>query len=593
VKIRSKITLIVLLAVSITSALVISNFIFLKILSRMQDRGIAAGQKEEAASQVAGMGDMLYSVWADAIINRSMAQNQKDWTDLYQKAEQAVNQIKGIVTTDEEQQLYTQAAEGLEKFDYTYRMLLVPLCTETNEINDDMMLLDTTVDEYRNQIRSSMTAFDDLLKKQVLSGDVEFDSKVTALLTLGFILSITGILSIILISLKLIRSITTPLGRQIKLLSDLAEGEGDLTVRLEEHARDELGTIGGEFNSFLKKLTSILTIIRQGIGRVDDGSAELTGHTAETAASLSQITANVETLNNSLIEQSASITETSASVEEINKNVISFTRTIERQNIEIEQTTERITAVSRELEELESHVREASSSYETLHERSSDGQQKIGDVIQLVQTIGEKSEYLLETNRVVASIAGQTSLLAMNAAIEAAHAGQAGQGFAVVADEIRKLSESSTRQAKDIAGAIKEIKSLIDRIQEASANSEQAFDLIASQISVAGELQTKIAQMLNGQVENNRRTIEAFTTIQTVSAEIKSGSDEMTTGTQSIQEEMLRLVHQSTSAQQAVAEVKAGTDEIQAAVQAIVTLAETNKEAVNQVRAETDRFKLS
>jgi methyl-accepting chemotaxis protein len=279
-------------------------------------------------------------------------------------------------------------------------------------------------------------------------------------------------------------------------------------------------------------------------------------------------------------------------VEQINKNVNSFLDNVDRQRIEVENTTAGITQSAAQLSQLDARVHEANTNYGTLAQQSKDGRAKISAVVNLVLEIGRQSEALVETNKVVSSIAAQTSLLAMNAAIEAAHAGEAGRGFAVVADEIRKLSESSSQQAKQIAGSLKGIKTQIEQIQQSSQDAGEVFNLLADQIIASGGLQEHIAEALENQLENNRRTIEAFTVIKAMSQEIQMGSEEMKIGSQSIQDEMTRLVAKSAQARDAVNEVTTQTNAIQAVVERVSGLAQENALAVGLVEEQTDRFKL-
>ena len=117
---------------------------------------------------------------------------------------------------------------------------------------------------------------------------------------------------------------------------------------------------------------------------------------------------------------------------------------------------------------------------------------QVKEVGEFIKEVDRQSELLLEANEVISSIADQTNLLAMNAAIEAAHAGDAGRGFAVVADEIRKLAETSSEQSKDIASNLTKIKSVIETVVENTERATVSFETMNKSINNVTELQDAV-----------------------------------------------------------------------------------------------------
>ena len=165
---------------------------------------------------------------------------------------------------------------------------------------------------------------------------------------------------------------------------------------------------------------------------------------------------------------------------------------IETQTNEISHVSSSVEEISANIKSIDTNISQITDRYEQLVRVSNKGQNDQIIVAEKVDEIHAQAKHLREANTVVAKLASQTNLLAMNAAIEAAHAGQAGAGFAVVANEIRNLAENSSKQSKSIAGVIKTITDTITAIVDASKLSLSSFQDVDKKI---GEIQGMIAQV--------------------------------------------------------------------------------------------------
>jgi methyl-accepting chemotaxis protein len=223
---------------------------------------------------------------------------------------------------------------------------------------------------------------------------------------------------------------------------------------------------------------------------------------------------------------------------------------------------------------------------------SGNGRDSMQNVIELVKDVSSQSEHLLETNEIINSIASQTNLLAMNAAIEAAHAGDAGKGFSVVADEIRKLAENSSEQSKVIEGELKKVVNTISTIVDASAKADDAFGIVAVNIKDANGLIQEIRMSMKEQTEGSRQVLEALEEIQNITVQIRDGSLEMNEGATMILREMARLEGVSLKVQKSTQDIARSSETIGQTIEEIMNVTEKNSEVVRSLNQITNKFKL-
>lgn len=155
---------------------------------------------------------------------------------------------------------------------------------------------------------------------------------------------------------------------------------------------------------------------------------------------------------------------------------------------------------------------------------TSAGQTDLDEVGRLVGLVEQSSGGLAEMSRVIQSISAQTNLLAMNAAIEAAHAGESGKGFSVAAAEIRKLAENSGREAKKIAGVVKDMKSVIDSAFEKTVSTRTEFENIVRLSAEVKDMGLQIKTSVSEQTAGNRMILDAIVKLKDCEAKVKQAS---------------------------------------------------------------------
>jgi PAS domain S-box-containing protein len=207
----------------------------------------------------------------------------------------------------------------------------------------------------------------------------------------------------------------------------------------------------------------------------------------------------MEQLNSNVSEQSAAVTESAAAIEQMVANIQSVTNALTKN---AEQVSELRTA-------------------------SEVGHSSITEVVSDMRGIAAESDSLLQINSVMSSIASQTNLLSMNAAIEAAHAGESGRGFAVVADEIRKLAESSSKQSKTIGAVLKTIKASIDKITKSAEQVLARFDTIDGGIETVAEQERGVLNAMEEQRHGSEQVLRAIGQVSDITQRVKNEAEQM------------------------------------------------------------------
>lgn len=357
-------------------------------------------------------------------------------------------------------------------------------------------------------------------------------------------------IAMILVWFIVTRAISRPLNNTVAMLRDIAEGDGDLTKRLEAGTKDEIGEVAKWFNAFIEKLQAIIGELSENAGSLNNESNNL----ADLAGYMSKET----------VEMSSKSSAVASSTEEMNTNLNNVAAAMEESSTNASMVASAAEEMNATITEISRNADEARNISNKAVSQAQGASEKMNLLEKAAQAIGKVTETITD-------ISAQTNLLALNATIEAARAGEAGRGFSVVAKEIKELANQTSEATLDI-------KKQIESIQSTTESTVSEIDQISKVIASVNEIVATIATAVG---EQSSATQDVATNISQVSQ-----------GIQDVNENVNQSSVGANDISSNIAEVSQSSEKISNSSKQVNISAEDLKKMAAQLNAIVGRFKI-
>lgn len=406
--------------------------------------------------------------------------------------------------------------------------------------------------------------------------------------SLGIALSLVGGLAVVAFVLS--RAIVRPLSNLHDALQDVAKGDGDLTKKLRIARRDEISRVAGAFNDFTDALAGIIGNIQQearslaNVRRTISESVEASG---EAIGVIDTVAGRMDELSKGLKAALESFTQ---SVEAIETKARGLDDQVHDQASMVEQSTASVQQMIASVGNVTKVSQAKGAASRKLQDSAAAGRDRMTESVQAVESINMRVGSVIEMTAIIKRIAGTTNLLAMNAAIEAAHAGQYGRGFAVVADEIRKLAETTSGQSRGIAETLGAIVEDVHKAVDISNASQTGYEEMYATIEDVGNAFEEIVANMSELQTGSRQILDAMTSLQASSASVRDGSGDIRAETERLTSGIAAIQLDANNTAAAAADLTDKQARVSTLLAAMTAATEHLAESSNHLVQEVDRF---
>ncbi len=395
---------------------------------------------------------------------------------------------------------------------------------------------------------------------------------------------------IMVVAWLLSRLISRTFSEMVQHCDDFSKG--NFTATFEEYAIKEADSLARGFEAFSQNIRMLVGKIFKSASSVSQMSSSLAQASDSIKVSVGDTVSAIAQMDSTSASQTSAIQQVDDAVAKIVGEAEQLGKEIDSQNQIIAYSSTSIEEIVASMDSVHKRINEAAEYVEELVRLASDNKDALSVATQDIVNVRQESASLQEMNSVISSVAAQTNLLAMNAAIEAAHAGVAGKGFAVVADEIRKLAETAAKQASSSSSYLKSIQGKIDGVAETAVGIDKSFEGTIQRINDISQVVTQLEQATGEQEMLSEQVLKALNDIQDSTRNITANVGEITSSTSQTSRLCHTLRSMNDDVNRGLASCKTASSEMQNASILITDVAQSTRSSVADLLEAVSSFKV-